>query len=133
MARFSAQGLTRLKSRVSRAAFLYGGCGEESASKFIQFLAGCHLEASASAPEGCSHSFSRAPVHLQILNGPSSHASHPSAFFLCFKVHVIRSSPLIKSPYFKVSSAIEHNIITGVTAQARVPGIWAWRDRKSVV
>lgn len=56
MAGFSAQGLTRLKSRVSRAGFLYGGSGEESASKLIQvvgsiqFLAGCQPGASLSAP-----------------------------------------------------------------------------------
>ena len=38
MAGFSAQGLTRLKSRVSRAAFLCGGSGEESASRLIQVV-----------------------------------------------------------------------------------------------
>lgn len=48
----SAQGLTRLKSRVSRVAFLCGGSGEESASRLIQvvgsiqFLAGCQLGSS---------------------------------------------------------------------------------------
>lgn len=54
MAEFSAQGLTRLKSRVSRAAC--GGSGEESASRLIQvvgsieFLAGCQRGSALLAP-----------------------------------------------------------------------------------
>lgn len=57
-----------------------------------------------------------APLHLWTSSGSSSppHASNLSAFLLCFKVHVIKSSPLRwQSPYMKVSCAIEHNIITG--------------------
>lgn len=78
MAGFSAQGLTRLKSRVSRAGFLYGGSGEESASKLIQVVGSISVPRWLSAG-GLSLSSVRLLEFLLVCSPPSSNQqSRPS-------------------------------------------------------